>query len=122
MRTPISHALAWPQRIDSGVAPLNLFEVARLDFEVPDDTRFPCLGLARQVAQVGGTAPALLNAANEVAVKAFLSQRIGFMQIAECIEHVLDKEPVAQAKDLYGVLEADANGRLRGLQWIKRRS
>lgn len=122
MRTPISHALAWPQRIDSGVAPLNLFDVARLDFEVPDDIRFPCLGLARQVAQVGGTAPALLNAANEVAVQAFLDRRIGFTHIAECIDHVLDKEPVAQAKDLYGVLEADAIGRQRGLQWLKRRA
>ena len=101
---------------------MNLFDVARLDFEVPDVTRFPCLGLARQVAQVGGTAPALLNAANEVAVQAFLDRRIGFTHIAECIDHVLDKEPVAQAKDLYGVLEADAIGRQRGLQWLKRRA
>lgn len=121
MRTPISHALAWPQRIDSGVEPLNLFEVARLDFEVPDETRFPCLGLARQVAHVGGTAPALLNAANEVAVQAFLERRIGFTHIAECIRYVLDKEPAGQAKDLYGVLEADASGRQRGLHWLKQR-
>jgi 1-deoxy-D-xylulose-5-phosphate reductoisomerase len=122
MRTPISHALAWPQRIDSGVTPLNLFDVARLDFEAPDDIRFPCLSLARQVAEVGGTAPALLNAANEVAVQAFLERRIGFTQIAECIRHVLDKEQVGQAKDVYGVLEADANGRQRSLHWLKQRA
>ncbi len=118
MRTPISHALAWPQRIDSGVEPLDLFKVARLDFEVPDEKRFPCLALAREVADVGGTAPASLNAANEVAVQAFLDGRIGFMQIAECIRHVLDKEPVVAVTDLYGVMEADASARRWALGWL----
>jgi 1-deoxy-D-xylulose-5-phosphate reductoisomerase len=119
MRTPISHALAWPQRIDSGVEPLDLFKVARLDFEVPDETRFPCLALARQVANAGGTAPALLNAANEVAVQAFLANQIGFTQIADCIRHVLDNEPVGQVRDLYGVMEADANARRWGKRWLR---
>lgn len=68
MRTPIAHALAWPERIDAGVSALDLFRIARLDFQAPDEQRFPCLRLARQAAEQGGTAPALLNAANEVAV------------------------------------------------------
>ena len=85
MRTPISHALAWPERIDSGVAPLDLFAIARLDFQVPDEQRFPCLRLAREAAQAGGTAPAMLNAANEVAVAAFLERRIRFPEIASII-------------------------------------
>jgi 1-deoxy-D-xylulose-5-phosphate reductoisomerase len=72
MRTPIANALAWPERIDSGVAPLDLFAIARLDFQAPDEQRFPCLRLARQAAEAGNSAPAMLNAANEVAVAAFL--------------------------------------------------
>ena len=79
MRTPIAHALAWPDRIPSGVAPLNLFTVARLDFEPPDVTRFPCLRLAREALAAGGTATAVLNASNEVAVAAFLDRRLSFL-------------------------------------------
>ncbi|MFO6383441.1 1-deoxy-D-xylulose-5-phosphate reductoisomerase, partial [Pseudomonas aeruginosa] len=74
MRTPISYAMAWPERIDSGVSPLDMFAVGRLDFQRPDEQRFPCLRLASQAAETGGSAPAMLNAANEVAVAAFLER------------------------------------------------
>ncbi|MFI8221644.1 1-deoxy-D-xylulose-5-phosphate reductoisomerase [Pseudomonas sp. NPDC085632] len=121
MRTPISHALAWPERIDSGVKPLDLCDVARLDFEPPDENRFPCLALARQVAQWGGTAPATLNAANEVAVEAFLSRRIGFTQIAQVIGDVLDQMPVTAANDLETVLAADAKARSLSIRWLAER-
>ncbi len=89
MRTPIAHALAWPERIASGVESLDIFSVARLDFEAPDLARFPCLGLAYQAWRTGGTAPTLLNAANECAVQAFLERRIRFTSIPTVIEQVL---------------------------------
>lgn len=120
MRTPISHALAWPERINSGVAPLDLFAVARLDFQAPDEQRFPCLRLARQVAEIGGTAPALLNAANEVAVQAFLERRIHFPQIATIIEDVLNLEPAVEVESLDSVLLADASARAHAEQWLQR--
>ncbi len=120
MRTPISHALAWPERIDSGVAPLDLFAIARLDFQAPDERRFPCLRLARQVAEVGGTAPALLNAANEIAVQAFLERRIRFPQIASIIEDVLNLEPAAEVENLDSVLLADNRARAHAEQWLQR--
>src|SRR5690606_9205393 len=85
MRTPIAHAMAWPERIEAGVRPLDLFEVARLDFERPDLQRFPCLALAFDALRAGGAAPAVLNAANEEAVAAFLERRIGFLDIARVI-------------------------------------
>jgi len=112
MRTPIAQALAFPERIESGVAPLDLLQIARLDFYPPDSTRFPCLDLARQAIEAGGTAPALLNAANEVAVEAFLAGRIGFTAIAAIIEQVLQREPVSTAEDLEAVLQADKCARL----------
>lgn len=118
MRIPISHALAWPERIDSGVKPLDLCDVARLDFEQPDDIRFPCLELARQAAKSGGTAPAMLNAVNEVAVAAFLSRRIRFTQIAEVISAVLEKVPVEAANELDVVLAADSKARALAIQWL----
>ena len=85
MRTPIAHALAWPERLSSGVSPLDLFAVGRLDFSPPGYDRFPCLSLAIQAAAAGGTAPTILNAANEVAVAAFLGGRIGFTAIADLV-------------------------------------
>ena len=121
MRTPISHALAWPQRIDSGVAPLDLFAVARLDFQAPDEQRFPCLRLARAAAEAGGTAPAMLNAANEVAVAAFLDRRIRFPDIASIIEQVLNTEPVAAVENLETVFAADQQARQLASQWLSRR-
>lgn len=120
MRTPIAHALAWPQRIDSGVAPLDLFAVARLDFQRPDEQRFPCLRLARQAAEAGGSAPALLNAANEVAVAAFLERRIRFPEIARIIDEVLNLAPVTAVENLDAVLAADARARVLAGEWLSR--
>ena len=90
MRTPIAHGLAWPQRISSSVADLDLAEIAKLTFEQPDLERFPCLKLAYQAAEAVGDAPAVLNAANEIAVDAFLNQRIGFTDIAKVVDQTLN--------------------------------
>ena len=121
MRTPIANALAWPERIDSGVAPLDLFAIARLDFQAPDEQRFPCLRLAREAAQTGGTAPAMLNAANEVAVAAFLAGRICFPEIARIIEDVLHTEPALAVESLETVLAADGRARFLAEQWLSQR-
>ena len=113
MRTPIAHALAWPERMQSGVDPLDIFAIARLDFEPPAPERFPCLRLAYRAAADGGTAPAVLNAANEVAVAAFLEGRIGFTTIGRIVEHTMDAlppEPV-DGDGLDHVLEIDARAR-----------
>lgn len=120
MRTPIANALAWPERIDSGVAPLDLFAIARLDFEAPDEERFPCLRLARQAAEAGNSAPAMLNAANEVAVAAFLDGRVRYPEIASIIEEVLNLEPVVAVNDLEAVFTADAKARELSGQWLSR--
>ena len=120
MRTPIANALAWPLRIDSGVAPLDLFAVARLDFQRPDEQRFPCLRLAREAAEAGNSAPAMLNAANEVAVAAFLKGQIRYPQIARLIEDVLSSEPVVAVDELDAVFSADSKARLRAEQWLGR--
>ena len=111
MRTPIAHALGWPERIASGVESLDLVAAARLDFEAPDVSRFPSLRLAREAAEAGGTAPAVLNAANEVAVAAFLAGDAGFNRIPEVIEDVLQHHDSAAATSLEAVLEADARAR-----------
>jgi 1-deoxy-D-xylulose-5-phosphate reductoisomerase len=111
MRTPIAQALAWPARFASGVQSLNLAEIARLDFEPPDHVRFPSLGLARAAARAGGTAPAVLNAANEVAVKAFLDRRLNFTAIAAVIDKVLQRLDSSPVKALGDVLDADAEAR-----------
>jgi 1-deoxy-D-xylulose-5-phosphate reductoisomerase len=113
MRTPIAHALGWPERIASGVESLDLVAAARLDFEAPDVGRFPSLRLAREAAEAGGTAPVVLNAANEVAVQAFLAGRLGFMGIPEVIEAVLDRHELMAASSLDTVLEADGWARDR---------
>ncbi|AGZ36672.1 1-deoxy-D-xylulose-5-phosphate reductoisomerase [Pseudomonas sp. SWI6] len=120
MRTPIANALAWPERIDSGVAPLDLFAIARLDFQAPDEQRFPCLRLARQAAEAGNSAPAVLNAANEVAVEAFLQRRIRFPEIASMIEQVLDQEPVVSLPSLDAVFAADQRARELSREWLRR--
>jgi 1-deoxy-D-xylulose-5-phosphate reductoisomerase len=120
MRTPIAHALAWPRRIDSGVAPLDLFSIARLDFQAPDEQRFPCLRLARQAAEAGDSAPAMLNAANEVAVAAFLDRRIRYPEIASMIDEVLNLEPVVPLADLEAVFDVDTKARVLAEQWLSR--
>ncbi|MCO8163299.1 1-deoxy-D-xylulose-5-phosphate reductoisomerase [Pseudomonas sp. 21LCFQ010] len=120
MRTPIANALAWPARIDSGVEPLDLFRIGQLNFEAPDEQRFPCLRLARQAAEAGGSAPALLNAVNEVAVAAFLDRRIGYLDIASMIESVLNQEPVVPVNELETVFAMDARARTLAAHWLER--
>jgi len=111
MRTPIAQALAWPARFASGVQSLNLAEIGQLAFEPPDHQRFPSLTLARGAARAGGTAPALLNAANEVAVQAFLDRRLNFTAIATVIDRVLQRLDSSPVKALGDVLDADAAAR-----------
>ena len=111
MCIPIAHAMAYPDRIESGAPRLDLCAVARLDFEAPDAVRFPALRLAREAAEAGGTAPAVLNAANEVAVTAFLAGRIGFMHIPDVVEHALQRLAGRPAVDLAVVFDADAAAR-----------
>lgn len=111
MRTPIAHALAWPERIESGVGSLDIFGVAQLDFESPDLKRFPCLRLAVEVMDAGGTAPTILNAANEVAVDAFLNEQIGFTAIPRVIEDTLEQMSVNEADSLDTIFKDDAVAR-----------
>ena len=111
MRTPIAHALAWPERIAAGVAPLDLPAIAQLSFEQPDFERFPCLALAYRALRAGGNAATILNAANEVAVAAFLDGRLPFLAIAKVIAATLDAVPIAQIPDLSAVLADDARAR-----------
>ncbi|MBB3103712.1 1-deoxy-D-xylulose-5-phosphate reductoisomerase [Azomonas macrocytogenes] len=118
MRTPIAHALAWPERIESGVSALDLLRIGCLDFESPDEQRFPCLRLARQAAVTCGTAPAMLNAANEIAVAAFLNRRIRFTEIADVIEHVLEREASIPTTCLDDVLTADERARALAESWL----
>ena len=118
MRTPIAHALAWPERITSGVAALDLFKIARLDFQPPDEQRFPCLALARQAAEAGNSAPAMLNAANEVAVTAFLDKRMAFTDIPRLIAEVLNREQSTAVECLDDVLAADQRARAAAGYWL----
>ncbi len=111
MRTPIAHALAWPERVNSGVPSLDLFQIGQLDFQAPDISRFPCLRLGFEAMQQGGTAAAVLNAANEVAVQAFLDRRIPFTAIAVVIESTLENVTAREASSLTTVLEDDAHSR-----------
>ena len=113
MRTPIAHGLAWPERIDSGVAALDIISVSRLDFRAVDVQRFPCLDLAREALRRGGTAAAVLNAANEEAVAAFLSGGIAFTTIPAVIETVLGQTSLAEPDNLAVVRQADAAARQR---------
>ncbi len=113
MRVPIAHALGFPERIESGAAPLDLAAVGQLSFERPDAARFPCLGLAYAALRAGGAAPAVLNAANEVAVEAFLGSRLRYTEIPQVIERALERTPSLGAADLASVLEADRSAR----QW-----
>jgi 1-deoxy-D-xylulose-5-phosphate reductoisomerase len=111
MRTPIAHALGWPERLESGVQFLDLARAGSLQFEAPDPVRFPCLRLAREAAEAGGLAPAVLNAANEVAVTAFLEGRLNFAGIAMVIEAVLAALPGGVADGLASVLAIDSTAR-----------
>ena len=111
MRVPIAHALGWPQRLDSGVEALDLLSTARLDFRAPDYQRFPCLALALAAARSGGAAPVVLNAANEVAVEAFLGSRVPFTAISAIIETVLAECGTGDAATLEQILAVDAQAR-----------
>ena len=111
MRTPIAHALAWPQRIASGVAPLDLTRLSNLEFHQPDLQRFPCLQLAYDALRAGGSAPAVLNAANEILVEAFLAGRIGFRQIDQTIERVMHGMPLDAVSDIAALLQQDQRAR-----------
>jgi 1-deoxy-D-xylulose-5-phosphate reductoisomerase len=120
MRIPIASALAWPTRMETPCQPLDLATVGRLDFEAPDEERFPALRLARQVAQEGGAAPAILNAANEVAVAAFLKGAIGFLDIAMIVEDVLNRYSAPVPSGIDDVLEADAQARTQARHVMER--
>jgi 1-deoxy-D-xylulose-5-phosphate reductoisomerase len=118
MRTPIAHALGWPERIDSGVEFLDLLKASRLDFRAPDTERFPCLALAQAAARAGGLHPVVLNAANEVAVEAFLARRLNFPGIAAVIQAVLERSTGGTIGGLEDVLATDAESRVRARERI----
>jgi 1-deoxy-D-xylulose-5-phosphate reductoisomerase len=124
MRVPIAYALALPERLDlaEDLEPLELTELGALHFEAPDSRLFPALGLAREAMIEGGTAPAVLSAANEVAVAAFLERRIPFTAIVEAAEAVLEGQSAQPARDLDTILEADREARVRAGHWIEERS
>jgi 1-deoxy-D-xylulose-5-phosphate reductoisomerase len=111
MRTPIANALAWPERIESGVEPLDLLQVSRLDFALADEARYPCLALAREAWHQGGTSMAILNAANEVAVESFLNRQIKFTDIAKLTSKTLEYITSQPAEGLEVILDADQNAR-----------
>ena len=121
MRTPIAYGLAWPERIDSGVAELDIVAASRLDFEAPDEIRFPCLSLARQAVSRGGTAMAELNAANEVAVQAFLDGGLGFAEIAGVVAAVLAESSMDEPETLAVVKQADYRARAQARAIINNR-
>jgi len=120
MRTPIAYGLGWPERLASGVAPLDLIATAQLDFEAPDEGRFPCLRLAREAFNAGGTAMAICNAANEVAVAAFLDGRIRFTAIPWVIEQALGKMPILEPISLAVVESADREARQVATEQVAR--
>lgn len=120
MRTPIAYGLAWPERIEAGVTPLDLFAIGQLTFCQPDLQRFPCLGLAYAALERGGTCSAILNAANEVAVQAFLDQRIRFTQIPKLIEWTLGRVTPVAADSLSAVLESDSVARQVAEEQVER--
>ncbi|MBP2512603.1 1-deoxy-D-xylulose-5-phosphate reductoisomerase [Sphingomonas sp. PvP018] len=119
MRTPIAHTLAWPDRMATPMAPLDLVGIGRLDFAAPDPVRFPALRLAREALDAGGARPAILNAANEVAVEAFLNRRIGFLEIAAIVEDTLIRYDPAAPDSVDAVLAIDADARRLASERVK---
>ncbi|KOR30278.1 1-deoxy-D-xylulose 5-phosphate reductoisomerase [Achromatium sp. WMS2] len=119
MRTPIAHALGWPDRIAAGVPDLDLFSIPALNFTAPDPKRFPCLELAIAAIKAGGTVPAILNAANEIAVSAFLERRIKFTSIAAVVKATLNAVPGQPAESLEMLLEIDSKARSTATQIIR---
>ena len=122
MRTPIAYGLAWPERLSSGVEQLDLFEVARLDFEKPDFQRFPCLRLAYEAYKSGGNATIALNAANEIAVEAFLRKKLRFTDIPVLIEAVLEQSITGTSEQIDEILIQDSVSRQQAELWLNKRS
>jgi 1-deoxy-D-xylulose-5-phosphate reductoisomerase len=118
MRVPIAYSMAWPERFESGVEPLNIFDVRRMDFEEPNLERFPCLRLAYKAINLGGIIPTVLNAANEIAVEAFLNEQVRFTDIPLIIERCMDQFEVIPADTLAVILEADQQARVVSKQVI----
>ncbi len=119
MRTPIAYALAYPNRIQSGVTPIDFTQLSKLDFEQPDYQRFPCLSLAFEALKVGGNASAIVNAANEVAVSSFIKEKIGFNDIARLIDSVLNRIARFPVANLEHLLQIDAEARALANQWVE---
>lgn len=119
MRIPIAHSMAWPERFDSGVEPLNIFDVGRMDFQEPNLERFPCLRLAYEAINAGGIMPTVLNAANEIAVEAFLDERVRFTDIPVIIERCMKKFDVKAADTLEIILDIDQQARIAAKQIIE---
>ncbi len=120
MRTPIAYALGYPDRLESGVSSLDLFKIARLDFEVPDTQKFPSLRFAFDALKAGGNAAAIMNAANEVAVDAFINEKISFTDIPVLIEYVLEKSQIKQVTDIEMLISSDIEARIEAKAWMKR--
>ena len=118
MRTPIAYALGYPERLQSGVSSLDLFKIARFDFEPPDTKKFPCLRLAFDALKAGGNAAAIMNAANEVAVEAFINEKISFKDIPVLIETVLENSQVVAATDLEMLIASDQEARVAAKLWV----
>lgn len=119
MRTPIAYGLAWPERIDAGVSQLNLTQLASLSFSEPNLSQFPCLNLAFSAARAGGTAPTILNAANEIAVAAFLDLGLPYLKIPQVVEHTLDAVVPLQADSLETILQVDAQAREAASSFVR---
>lgn len=115
MKTPIAYALAWPERLALDLEPLDLCKLSALTFHLPDNERFPCLSLAYQAMQVGGGAPVVMNAANEIAVAAFLQEQIGFMDIPKLIQDALDSMGHQSVHDLDDILHLDSQARAKAI-------
>ncbi len=122
MRTPIAYALAYPERISSGVKSLDFTQLSKLEFEQPDEQRFPCLALAYQALKLGGTASAILNAANEIAVDSFIHGKIAFNHIAELIERVLSQMSIDKVASIEQLLQVDQQARALASQWVEKKA
>ena len=120
MRTAIAYGLAWPERVDSGVAPLDLIALSRFDFEKPNLDVFPCLALAFHALKLGGTAPTLLNAANEIAVEAFLNEKLSFLDIANVIEATLSAFSTEPVRDLDVLMAVDNQARIQAQEFVNK--
>ncbi|MGH8051628.1 MAG: 1-deoxy-D-xylulose-5-phosphate reductoisomerase [Arenimonas sp.] len=120
MRTAIAYGLAWPERVDSGVAPLDLVALSRFDFEKADTDVFPCLALAFHALKLGGTAPTVLNAANEIAVEAFLNEKLSFLDIANVIEATLSAFSAEPVRDLDVLMAVDNQARIKAQEFVNK--